>query len=321
MARETLHAAKYFGFNDVQVSFGRNAAQPGASGSLHQPDVAVQADGKLHLIFMQAWGQAATASAVSAVAERLADIRAVDPARTCTAVLFAKEPVAPHLIRLGDTLGVWVLAPPHCRGYAHFLVHALLGPDGPWQVAAASRRSMVGHPEQHGAPDFQLRAVCFDWGGTLMSEQGPQDRPMALWPTVHTLDEAVETLAALHQTHVVCIATNATMSRQAMVEKALARGGLRDHIDHVFTHTELGLRKESPDFWASVLKRLQLAPHQVAMVGDTLEPDVFSPARCGLMSIWFNEGGRRTLDAAQAGRVRHQVTRLPDLLPLIRAAS
>lgn len=170
-------------------------------------------------------------------------------------------------------------------------------------------------------PPFQLRAICFDWGGTLMSEQGPQDRPMALWPEVCTVEGAVETLADLHRTHTVCIATNATMSRQAMVEKALARGGLREHVDQVFTHTGLGLRKESPAFWAAVLKALGLAPHQVAMVGDTLTPDVLSPARSGLFSIWFNEGGRQSLPPSQAAQVPRQVTRLAEVLPLIRAVS
>jgi hypothetical protein len=26
----------------------------------------------------------------------------------------------------------------------------------------------------------RMRAVCFDWGGTLMAEDGPPDLPMAL---------------------------------------------------------------------------------------------------------------------------------------------
>ena len=35
---------------------------------------------------------------------------------------------------------------------------------------------MAGHPH--------IRAVCFDWGGTLMSEAGPEDIPMCDWPEV-----------------------------------------------------------------------------------------------------------------------------------------
>src|SRR5438067_129959 len=42
-----------------------------------------------------------------------------------------------------------------------------------------------------------LRWVLFDWGDTLMSEDGPADLPMALWPEVRVLDGAAETLAAL----------------------------------------------------------------------------------------------------------------------------
>ncbi|MEO7743381.1 MAG: hypothetical protein ABIR98_10620 [Usitatibacter sp.] len=35
------------------------------------------------------------------------------------------------------------------------------------------------------APAAKLWAL-FDWGGTLMSEEGPLDLPMALWPEVRT---------------------------------------------------------------------------------------------------------------------------------------
>jgi hypothetical protein len=42
-----------------------------------------------------------------------------------------------------------------------------------------------------------LRCISFDWGGTLMSEDGPQDRAMALWPQVEAVPGAHATLAAL----------------------------------------------------------------------------------------------------------------------------
>lgn len=142
---------------------------------------------------------------------------------------------------------------------------------------------------------FDIRAICFDWGGTLMSEVGPQDMPMALWPEVEVFEGAAETLAALHRNYTLCIATNATMSHRPMVERALARGGLLHYFSHVFTYADLGVRKESPAFWQAVTSRLGLEPLQLAMVGDTLEPDVFAPMAFGAFAVWFNEGGRKPL--------------------------
>src|SRR6059058_3744380 len=56
------------------------------------------------------------------------------------------------------------------------------------------------------------RWVLFDWGGTLMSEEGPADIPMALWPEVRAIDGAKETLALLSPHFRVGVATNASVS-------------------------------------------------------------------------------------------------------------
>ncbi|CAN7588426.1 hypothetical protein LJR039_004264 [Pseudorhodoferax sp. LjRoot39] len=53
-----------------------------------------------------------------------------------------------------------------------------------------------------------VRCICFDWGGTLMAEDGPQDRAMALWPQVEAMPDAHATLAALGAHWPLHIATN-----------------------------------------------------------------------------------------------------------------
>lgn len=162
-----------------------------------------------------------------------------------------------------------------------------------------------------------FRAVLFDWGGTLMAETGgPQDTPMGRWPEVFAIEGARETLAALAPTFRIGIATNATVSGRSMVEQALSRVNLLEHITDFFCFTELGVRKETPAFWAHVLQTLQLPPGRVAMVGDTLEPDVLAPRRAGLHAIWFDESGQ--------GEALHPgipaVRRLPEVIPLLTEA-
>ena len=163
-----------------------------------------------------------------------------------------------------------------------------------------------------------VRAVCFDWGGTLMSEAGPEDRPMALWPDVHCIDGAAEALAALHGRYPLCIATNASVSRREMIEKALARAGLLRYMADIFCFTELGLRKESPAFWRVVTETLKVAPNELAMIGDWLEPDVLSPRRFGVQAVWFNDGDRQPAPAgAGADRVAPRRFRGPAAARLI----
>lgn len=162
-----------------------------------------------------------------------------------------------------------------------------------------------------------IRAVCFDWGGTLMSEDGPPTLPMADWGHVRCIAGAHETLEALHGTYPLCIATNAAVSGRHEIERALERGGLLHFIDHVFCAGELGCGKEDPRFWHAVAGSLRVSLPEIAMVGDNLEPDVLSPARLGIFSVWFNEGGRRrTPNIAEP--VVHS---LPEFARLVKEAS
>jgi FMN phosphatase YigB (HAD superfamily) len=159
----------------------------------------------------------------------------------------------------------------------------------------------------------RLRSVLFDWGGTLMSEDGPLDIPMALWPEVRPIDGAKEMLQALAKDYRLGVATNATVSRRPMIEHALARVGLMEHITDIFCFTELGVRKDSAEFWSHVLATLRMEASEVAMVGDTLEQDVIPPTRFGIYSIWFDEGGRRSTVPGLP-----TVTSLAGIAPLLR---
>jgi putative hydrolase of the HAD superfamily len=133
-----------------------------------------------------------------------------------------------------------------------------------------------------------LRYVLFDWGDTLMAECGPDDVPMADWPVVRAIEGAPETLARLAGSLTLAVCTNAAVSSRSDVERALARVGLHRFISAIFCRHDLQLRKESPEFWQTVLTQLGARADEAVMVGDSLEPDVLSPARAGLRAVWFN---------------------------------
>ncbi|HEY1230797.1 MAG TPA: HAD family hydrolase [Ramlibacter sp.] len=159
-----------------------------------------------------------------------------------------------------------------------------------------------------------LRAACFDWGGTLMSEAGPADLPMGTWPEVRAVAGARDALALLHGHLPLCIATNASVSDVSQIERALARVGLAQFFSHIFCYTDLGCRKDDPGFWRAVSERLDLPATSIAMVGDSLEQDVLGPARFGVQSVWFSA------TAAHVERDVPRVAQLPQFARLVLQA-
>ena len=156
--------------------------------------------------------------------------------------------------------------------------------------------------------------VLFDWGGTLMSEDGPLDIPMALWPEVREIDGARATLAELAAHCRIGIVTNASISRRDMIAIALGRVGLREFVSEIFCYTDMGVRKDEPAFWRRVLATLGVERSRVVVVGDTLEQDVIAPREQGIFSILFDEGAVHD----PHGRAYPVVTRLPDVVPIVR---
>src|SRR5262249_20790038 len=134
-----------------------------------------------------------------------------------------------------------------------------------------------------------LRWLLFDWGDTLMLEEGgPADVPMALWPEVRAVDGAAAALEALSRRHRIGVCTNATVSDRAMIDRALERAGLAPFVSEVFCYRELGRKKAEPAFWDAVVARLDARRDELIMIGDDLAQDVLAPLASGLAAVWFN---------------------------------
>jgi len=137
-----------------------------------------------------------------------------------------------------------------------------------------------------------IRAACFDWGGTLMSEVGPQDRSMALWPKVEVINAALEAVSELSRVMPLFIATNASISYRPDIVAALARGGLSTYFTDVFCFMEIGFKKNQPQFWQVVESVTNLPLQQIAKVGDSLEYDAIAPRSFGVQSVWLDPMGQ-----------------------------
>jgi len=160
-----------------------------------------------------------------------------------------------------------------------------------------------------------LAWILFDWGGTLMSEDGPADTPMALLPEVRAIDGAADVVAALAARHRIAVAANATVSDRRSIRDALTRVGLEAFVSEIFCFRDLGVKKADARFWDAVVGRLAVTRAQFLMVGDDLENDVLAPRRAGIASVWFNPKGSPT----PAGIVVPTIHRLDQLPQLVAA--
>src|SRR5439155_18255077 len=73
------------------------------------------------------------------------------------------------------------------------------------RLTLASARLEAWCPRDESAATYvqamPLAWILFDWGGTLMSEDGPANTPMALLPEVRAIDGATDVVAALAARH------------------------------------------------------------------------------------------------------------------------
>ena len=164
--------------------------------------------------------------------------------------------------------------------------------DEAFQPRKAGAEQAAGPGRRRG-----IDAVLFDWGDTLMVDDGSQTGPMATWPKVAAVDGAQETLRRLRPHYRLLVATNADESSGPDVRAALARVGLDAAIDGVVSSRDVGARKPDAAFFAAALRqagvhRRGVAPARAVMVGDSVANDVAGAKAAGLRAVWFNPSRR-----------------------------
>ncbi len=213
-----------------------------------------------------------------------------------------------------------------------------------WMLGAALALALwavfVAPHEEAAEPaaDTPVRVVLFDWGNTLMVDDG-RPGPMLAWPQVAAVPGAAEALTALHGRFRLCVATNADDSGADDVMAALERVGLERYIDRVFSSHDLGARKPDPAFYAAVLDGLRaddaagrttspsdetrrpeaiLHPAQVVMVGDNYANDVAGAIVAGLKAVWFRRETAANGASSDDGGPPEDPPRVPTIADLRR---
>lgn len=72
-----------------------------------------------------------------------------------------------------------------------------------------------------------------------------------------------------------------------LTRQIISRIGLASLIDPLVTSVSAGYRKPSPHVFEAVLAEWDVAPEQVAMIGDSRRKDVGGAQKLGMKGVWF----------------------------------
>ncbi|RDE19494.1 HAD family hydrolase [Motiliproteus coralliicola] len=163
----------------------------------------------------------------------------------------------------------------------------------------------------------------FDWGDTLMVDHSRIDPQrfqgkMADWPKVDLVEGARQVLAALSIRAELYLATSAADSSETEIRTEFERQGLDSYLSGYFCRQNLGLGKDSVDYYPSILARLGCEGADVVMVGDSLSKDVEPALASGLTVCWLNPQGLELPPVVDASGRIHELRVLSDLLSLIK---
>ncbi len=133
--------------------------------------------------------------------------------------------------------------------------------------------------------------LVFDWGNTIMVDDGQFSGKMMDWPSVQAIEGAYGTLKLLSTKYQLVLASNAEDSSTLDISRALRLVDL-DYIFHqIFTPNELSAKKPDPLFFQNVVKKINHPVEKIVMIGDDYIKDIVGAKLAGLKAIWFNPSG------------------------------
>lgn len=100
------------------------------------------------------------------------------------------------------------------------------------------------------------------------------------------VDGAYELLGYLSEKYILCIASNASRTRQI---KRLTNAGMIQYIRQIFTSEEIGHPKPEKAFFDACLAALpDIKREEVVVIGDSLTADIKGGKESGMKTIWYN---------------------------------
>lgn len=136
--------------------------------------------------------------------------------------------------------------------------------------------------------ESQITTLVFDWGNTIMVDDGQFSGKMKDWPTVQAIEGVHQTLKLLSSEYQLVLASNAEDSSTLDISRALRLVDLDYYFHQIFTRTELSAKKPDPLFYQNLVAKINCPLEKIVMIGDDYIKDIVGAKLAGWKAIWFN---------------------------------
>lgn len=128
--------------------------------------------------------------------------------------------------------------------------------------------------------------------------------------------DAVETLKTLKSNQYrLGIFSNAGDDKD--VQQLIENFGIRDHFDFVLTSAACFYRKPHERAFEISLAQWNITPQEAAMVGDSLEADIFGAKQVGMTAIWITRRASFTDEEMRRIKPDFSLRKLSELSPTL----
>jgi putative hydrolase of the HAD superfamily len=154
-----------------------------------------------------------------------------------------------------------------------------------------------------------IKALIFDLGNTLVVEGHPL-LLLKLFPDVRHV------LQTLKEKYKLALITNVPPRiTEEYIHDVLRQVGIFKFFDVITVSSEVGLNKPDEEIFTLTLEKLQVAPDEAFMIGNTIATDIFGGNRIGMTTVLVQRQKEYQLSTWE--HPNHTIHSLKELLALI----
>ncbi|HRQ23943.1 MAG TPA: HAD-IA family hydrolase, partial [Anaerolineales bacterium] len=92
---------------------------------------------------------------------------------------------------------------------------------------------------------------------------------------------------------------------------------IREYFDFVLTSAACFYRKPHPRAFEIALAQWNVTPREAAMIGDSLEADIFGAKQAGMTAVWITRRAEFTDETMQRIQPDFSLRKLTELMPTL----
>jgi len=132
---------------------------------------------------------------------------------------------------------------------------------------------------------------------------------------VRLMPDALETLTRLQTGFRLGMLTNGDPSLQKEKIEAV---GIEGFFDVILISGDHNIGKPDPEIFQILLERLEVAPSEAVMVGNSLARDIVGARNAGMHAVWFEVPGSEEHADVSPDAIIHSLAELPPLVENLR---